>query len=124
MEKSKHPCGVTSCKNLTTDKYCEEHKDRETVRGRRINPERVKMYKDPRYQRDRERFLIMHPFCNAPGCNEPATDLDHIIPHRGDFRLFYDMSNWQGLCHKHHSIKTATEDGGFGNRRGGRGKLF
>jgi 5-methylcytosine-specific restriction protein A len=31
--------------------------------------------------------------------------------------LFWDRSNWQGLCHPCHSAKTATEDGGFGNAR-------
>ena len=30
--------------------------------------------------------------------------------------LFWDSSNWQGLCAKCHGIKTASEDGGFGNR--------
>jgi hypothetical protein len=25
-----------------------------------------------------------------------ATDVDHIIPHRGDKKLFWNESNWQG----------------------------
>ncbi len=44
-----------------------------------------------------------------------ATDVDHIQPHRGDMTLFWDSSNWQPLCHRHHAQKTAREDGGFGN---------
>ena len=43
-----------------------------------------------------------------------ATDVDHVIPHRGDERLMWDEKNWQGLCARHHGIKTAREDGGFG----------
>ena len=39
-----------------------------------------------------------------------ATDVDHIVPHRGDKKLFWDESNWQALCHRHHSIKTRNED--------------
>ena len=39
-----------------------------------------------------------------------ATDVDHIVPHRGDPVLFWDQSNWQALCHSHHSIKTSTRD--------------
>jgi 5-methylcytosine-specific restriction protein A len=39
-----------------------------------------------------------------------ATDVDHIVPHRGDKKLFWDESNWQALCHSHHSIKTRNED--------------
>jgi 5-methylcytosine-specific restriction protein A len=39
-----------------------------------------------------------------------ATDVDHIVPHRGDSILFWDQNNWQALCHRHHSIKTRRED--------------
>ena len=39
-----------------------------------------------------------------------ASVVDHIIPHRGDEALFWDRSNWQALCHRHHSIKTRTHD--------------
>lgn len=46
-----------------------------------------------------------------------ATEVDHIKPHRGDMVLFWDESNWQGLCRSHHSRKTAGENGGFGNQR-------
>lgn len=52
-------------------------------------------------------------------CRRPATDTDHIIPHRGNWQLFLggvDFSNLQGMCHQHHSIKTAQNDGGFGNQ--------
>jgi 5-methylcytosine-specific restriction protein A len=42
-----------------------------------------------------------------------AADLDHIIPHKGDMTLFWDPTNWQGLCKGCHSRKTATEDSSF-----------
>jgi len=29
--------------------------------------------------------------------------VDHIIPHQGDYALFWDVSNWQGLCYRHHN---------------------
>ena len=48
-----------------------------------------------------------------------ATDVDHIIPHCNDMGLFYDWDNLQSLCHACHGKKTATEDGGFGNRKKG-----
>jgi 5-methylcytosine-specific restriction protein A len=44
----------------------------------------------------------------------PATVCDHIVPHKGDERLFWAEENWQSLCFHHHSEKTAQEDGGFG----------
>ena len=24
--------------------------------------------------------------------------LDHIVPHKGDMKVFWDRANWQGLC--------------------------
>lgn len=74
-----------------------------------------------RWQQARAGYLAKHPLCvicKAKGLIEPATDLDHIIPHKGDMELFWDRTNWQGLCGSCHSEKTAKEDGGFGNPRG------
>lgn len=71
-----------------------------------------------RWQQTRAGYLRKHPLCAhcaRDGRVEPATDVDHIVPHRGDQALFWDRSNWQGLCHACHSRKTAAEDGGFGN---------
>jgi 5-methylcytosine-specific restriction protein A len=73
-----------------------------------------------RWRVTRKGYLQKHPLCVAcekKGRVEPATDLDHIIPHRGDMELFWDRSNWQGLCETCHSTKTATEDSSFANRR-------
>jgi 5-methylcytosine-specific restriction protein A len=53
--------------------------------------------------------------CAVPGCNQPATDVDHKIPHKGNWALFMDRNNLSGLCKKHHSEKTSKEDGGFGH---------
>ena len=36
--------------------------------------------------------------------------VDHIIPHRGDQKLFWDQNNWQSLCKSCHDKKTLTED--------------
>jgi len=48
-------------------------------------------------------------------CTRAAVLVDHKIPHRGDWNLFANEHNWQGLCTHHHSQKTASEDSGFGN---------
>jgi len=55
--------------------------------------------------------------CRRRGRETAAECVDHITPHRGDRRLFWDRTNWQPLCHPCHSVKTATEDGGFGHAR-------
>ena len=39
-----------------------------------------------------------------------AAVVDHIIPHRGDEKMFWDEANWQALCKRCHDKKTMTED--------------
>lgn len=60
---------------------------------------------DYRWQKAREEFLRLNPLCRL--CQEEnrvqaATVVDHIIPHQGNERLFWDRSNWQSLCKPHH----------------------
>jgi 5-methylcytosine-specific restriction protein A len=60
----------------------------------------------------RDKYLCQ--YCIKEGRVAPATDVDHIVSIRsGGERL--SLSNLQSLCKMHHSQKTATEDGGFGN---------
>ena len=71
-----------------------------------------------RWQKARATYLLSHPLCvhhELNGVIVQATVVDHRVPHKGDWSLFWDTSNWQSLCDKCHNIKTATEDGGFGN---------
>jgi 5-methylcytosine-specific restriction protein A len=70
---------------------------------------------DGRWRKARAAFLKQNPMCSC--CSQPATVVDHMTPHRGDVRVFWDRSNWRGMCHHCHSKKTAKSDGGFGNPR-------
>lgn len=66
-----------------------------------------------RWQKARVQFLAAHPLCKRclkAGQVTAATVVDHIVPHRGDWGLFWCVSNWQPLCETHHNRKTATED--------------
>lgn len=66
----------------------------------------------------RKRQLSIHPECQEcmrEGRLVRATECDHIKPHKGDKKLFFDANNLQSLCASCHSRKTAKEDGGFGN---------
>jgi 5-methylcytosine-specific restriction enzyme A len=36
--------------------------------------------------------------CHLQGLVTLATQVDHVVPHRGDPRLFWDQHNWQSLC--------------------------
>lgn len=78
---------------------------------------------DSKWRKARKGYLREHPLCvecMKEGKYVPATVVDHIKPHKGDKKLFWDKNNWQPLCERHHGIKTAKEDGGFGNK--GRGE--
>ena len=70
-----------------------------------------------RWQKARAGFLLAHPLCAGHtdrGEIVAANVVDHIIPHRGDMKLFWNRDNWQALCKRCHDTKTANEDGGFG----------
>lgn len=72
------------------------------------------------WDRARAGFLRLHPHCAEcakEGLIVRATVADHVIPHRGDMRLFWDSSNWQALCTNHHSSwKQQREKSGFSTR--------
>ena len=71
-----------------------------------------------RWQRLAKRFLAevehsLYRTCAKEGRTVAAQVVDHIVPHRGDPALFWDRTNWQGLCKSHHSRdKQAEERGG------------
>ena len=48
--------------------------------------------------------------CLKEGRYVKATVVDHVVPHRGDPTLFWDRSNWRGLCKSCHDKKTGRED--------------
>ncbi|HCE39691.1 MAG: HNH endonuclease [Alcanivorax sp.] len=69
-----------------------------------------------RWRAAREQFLAEHPlcvFCQRRGRVAAATVVDHIVPHRGDQKLFWSRSNWQALCAPcHNRDKQRMERGG------------
>lgn len=78
-----------------------------------------------KWQQARAGFLAKHPFCvmclrdagvqatSVEGIILECTDkcvalpyanvVDHVIPHGGDMKIFWDRKNWQSLCTTHHS---------------------
>ena len=52
----------------------------------------------------------IEPFCRF--CGQPAQVADHITPHKGDEKLFYDIGNTMSLCYScHNSAKYRIEMG-------------
>ena len=95
--KPKVPCKHPGCPALVPSgsKYCEAHKA--------LHPEEVRSAARRGYgsawQKASRQFL-----------RDVQPLVDHIIPHRGDEKLFWDQENWQGLCKRCHDQKTRRED--------------
>lgn len=107
--KPKKPCKHPGCPALTDYKYCDEHK--KLYLDERLSAA-IRGY-DSRWRKARKLYLKYNPLCKhceQEGKITPAEVVDHIIPHRGDERLFWDESNWQGLCKRCHDRKTRTKD--------------
>ena len=117
MNKPLRPCRYNGCSILTRNGYCDTHKSIHKSKEKpRLSPSKRGYTKA--WDRESKLFLNEHPWCvecEKHGRHEPATETDHIIPHKGNMKLFWDKTNWQGLCHSCHSSKTAREDGGLGN---------
>lgn len=71
---------------------------------------------DDRWRALRLKFLKVNPMCCEPGCNRPATEVDHILSvrDRPDLRLAW--KNLRPFCKPHHSARTA-RDQSFGRAR-------
>ena len=109
-------CLEPRCPNLATVRgRCAEHQASKRVLERRHYTGIPGVNYGRRWRVSRELYLATHPFCVE--CHKAgrrlvaATQLDHITPHEGDYALFWDESNWQGLCESCHSAKTAREVG-------------
>lgn len=120
-KRSKKPCAKVGCGTLVTnERFCDNHKDfdknRDYDKNRKSAAQRGY---NSKWRKAREQFLSDNPLClecNTESKLTVATVIDHIIPHKGDYKLFWDKTNWRPLCKRHHDIKTATKDGGFGRK--------
>ena len=96
--------------------YCTKHRSilarsmRESFYQKQTDP----LYNTILWRKVRASFLRQHPLCvhcKQAGYIVPATEVDHIQPHRGNESLFWDESNFQSLCKSCHSTKTRKEMG-------------
>lgn len=130
--RPKKPCAWIGCREYQEkDRFCAKHYEMWQERLKQMrqqrDQERLSSHKrgyTHRWRKVSKSYLISHPLCaecKRQGRLTPATEVDHIVAHKGDKKLFWDHSNWQPLCHECHSRKTAKENGGFGHQtpRGG-----
>lgn len=121
--KSPHPCNKPGCPHLTKDRFCPQHEQEEEAKIRKYDRRRDEeepwrqWIHSPRWRKESKRYLNEHPLCGpclAKGIEHGANVVDHKIPHKGDYDLFWNESNWQAMAKRCHDIKTAKEDGGWG----------
>lgn len=110
-KKPMRPCKHPGCVELTDDGWCPAHRP-SRQRGA-MSESWHWMYKTGEWERLRGNQLLREPFCRAcAAAGRPrvrATEVDHVVPHRGDWERFTDASDLQSLCHSCHSRKTMRE---------------
>lgn len=114
----KRLCKAPGCNGLAEfpERYCSKHmylKRRDEERreaflsGKDYTPQYVELYNDPKWRQMKKKHLQEEPYCRY--CGAKATEVDHIVAHRGDVNLFFDEDNLQSLCSECHSKKTMNE---------------
>jgi 5-methylcytosine-specific restriction protein A len=92
-----------------TNGYCLAHQQMHQQRAQAAPAPGVTLSRSSaRFRKARRYYLLHHPVCAI--CRQAfANILDHVVPHRGIPRLYWDQSNWQGLCVHCHAVKTSKE---------------
>jgi len=98
-------------------KYCIEHQaqERAELERKKIYMQDVKhgtwdeLYRTPKWRALRSEKLRQNPSCEI--CGQPATEVHHKVPHRGDMDLFLDWDNLMSICSKCHGLQTRKEVG-------------
>lgn len=113
--KPLRPCRHPGCGALTRDGFCPAHNPKPAPPRARSSEAQAwrRWYSLKIWTEDlRPGQLLREHFCrecDRYGIRTPATDVDHIQDHKGDWGLFTDRGNLQSLCHACHSRKTAVE---------------
>ena len=111
--KPLRPCLHPGCTALVRSGYCERHRPPRVERRSEDSRRWRRWYSLPVWTDDlRPEQLARETFCRecaAHGLRVYATDVDHVVPHDGDWSKFIDPENLQSLCHSCHGRKTAAE---------------
>ncbi|ANZ35542.1 hypothetical protein BBK82_05060 [Lentzea guizhouensis] len=110
--RARRRCTASGCPGFAgTSGRCEQHEIPRPRPQPKPRPSSTALGYDYRWRKKSEAYLRANPTCVA--CGRPSQHTDHID---GD-RTNWEPDNLQPLCLSCHSRKTATHDGGFGNRR-------
>lgn len=70
-----------------------------------LNKETKKLYNSSNWKNLRNRKLDINPICEV--CDDfNFLEIDHIIDHSGNEKVFFDIENLRTLCKPHHSKKS------------------
>ena len=117
---SRCPCGIVSPAGVLCPCRARRRQAAKAEADRRRPNASARGY-GSKWAAARRDFLAANPVCAHPGCNAPATVVDHVIPHRlsaaktdeqraASLKLFWRRSNWAGLCAHHHSSSKQAEE--------------
>lgn len=76
-------------------------------------PYEKRLYDSVRWRNVRANQLIRQPLCvmcQQQGRDTIATIVDHIIEHKGNAELFWDVNNHQSLCASCHSASKQMQE--------------
>lgn len=106
--KPLRPCKHPGCAAFTRDGWCDTHRPK--AAPRKESAAWHGWYSLPIWTDDlRPNQLLLEPFCREcarAGRRVRATDVDHIVDHKGVWAVFINRANLQSLCHSCHSRKT------------------
>lgn len=98
--KPLRPCRHPGCGVLVSGGYCAAHQPKRADRSEESKFWRW-MYQTDAWKRLRSGQLLEEPFCREcakRGLRTPATDVDYIRDHKGDWSIFTDRDNLESLC--------------------------
>lgn len=115
-DKIKHPCNKMGCIELTNNRFCVHHEaEYKKELNKQCDSNRPNAYRrgyTAEWSKKSKAFIKANPLCMCSECASgkiritPATVVDHITPHRGNMKLFWDKSNWQSMSKPCHDKKT------------------
>ena len=118
-------CRKPGCPNVTRgESFCEKHSKKRNALVKEKSREydklrgtRTQRGYNNRWLRESKHFIKgkVCVICEKNGIVKMAECTDHIIPHKGDMELFWDITNWQPLCSPCNTKKAIKEEGSFGN---------
>lgn len=110
-QRALKPCAYHGCPTLVRSGYCSMHRSMRSAEVNYHDRESQRLYSTVRWQRRREQQLSNQPWCEEclrSNIYTPATDVDHVLPHKGNENIFF-TGEVQSLCKVCHSRKTAGE---------------